>query len=105
MSASATDFAQSAQEQTLRSIHQTQETVVEAVRAWASAVEKSLPDTPALPFLENLPSPAEIVKTSFDFAERLLRVQRDFFESLVAAAAPVIEPKSPGKKTTPTSTS
>jgi hypothetical protein len=99
MSTTATEFAQAAQEQTLKSVKQTQSAVVEAVRTWATAVEKTLPETPALPFADKLPSPAEIVKTSFEFAEQLLKAQREFVESLLAAAAPVIEPKSPVKKT------
>jgi hypothetical protein len=100
MSTTVTEFAQNAQEQTLKSLQQSQKTVVEAVRNWATAVEKTLPETPALPFAEQLPSPAEIVKTTFDFAERLLKAQREFAESLLAAAGPVLEPKAPAKKST-----
>jgi hypothetical protein len=98
MSATATEFAQTAQAQTLKSVKQGQQAVVEAVRTWATAVEKNLPETPALPFADKLPTPAELVKTSFDFAEQLLKAQREFVENLLAAAAPVIEPKSPAKK-------
>ena len=99
MSTTLTDYTQAAQEQTLKSLQQSQKTVVEAVRTWATAVEKTLPETPALPFAEHLPSPAELVKTSFDFAEQLLKAQREFAESLLKAAAPVIEPKASVKKT------
>lgn len=98
MSATATEFAQTAQEQTLKSVKQGQQAVVEAVRTWATAVEKTLPETPALPFADKLPSPEAIVKATFDFAEELLKAQREFVENLIAAAAPVIEPKSPSKK-------
>jgi hypothetical protein len=98
MSTTVTEFAQTAQEQTLKTINQSQQAVVEAVRTWATAVEKTLPETPALPFAEHLPTPAEIVKTSFDFAEKLLKTQREFAESILAAAAPVFESKSPSKK-------
>jgi hypothetical protein len=100
MSATMTEFAQNAQEQTIKSLQQTQKAVVDAARTWATAVEKTLPETPALPFAEQFPTPAEIVKTSFDFAERLLKVQREFAESLVSAIAPVTEPKSTTKKST-----
>jgi hypothetical protein len=100
MSATVTEFAQNAQEQTLKSLQQSQKTVVEAVRTWATAVEKTLPETPALPFAEQFPSPAELIKTSFDFAERILKVQREFAESLLSAAAPIIEPKASSKKST-----
>lgn len=95
-----TNFVQNAQEQTLKSIRQTQQAVVEAVRTWAVAVEKTVPETPALPFNEELPTPQEIVKTSFEFAEQLLQVQREFAESLVSATAPVFEPTAPSQKPT-----
>lgn len=94
MPATATEYAQTAQEQTLSAIRQSQEAIVEAVRNWANAVEKTLPETPSLPFAEELPTPQEIVQTSFGFAEQLLKAQRDFAESILAAAAPVLEPKS-----------
>jgi hypothetical protein len=89
MSTNATEFAQNAQEQTLGTIRQSQQAVVEAVHAWAQAVEKAVPETPALPFANELPTPQEIVQTSFDFAEQLLKAQREFAENLIAAAAPV----------------
>ena len=91
MSTTVNEFAQQAQEQTLNAIRQSQHAVVEAVQAWAQAVEKAVPETPAVPFAEELPSAKELIQTSFDFAEQLLKVQREFAESLVAAAAPVID--------------
>jgi len=98
-----TNFAQNAQEQTLKSIRQSQQTVIEAVRTWATAVEKTVPETPALPalpFTDELPTPKEIVKTSFEFAEQLLQTQREFAEGLVAATASVFEPATPAPKST-----
>ena len=93
MSTTATEFAQVAQEQTLNTIRQSQEAIVEAVRAWAQAVEKAVPDTPALPFANELPTPQQIVQTSFDFTEQLLKAQREFTENLLAASAPVLDAK------------
>ena len=101
--ATPTEFALNAQEQTLKSIRQTQQTVVEAVRTWATAVEKTVPETPALaalPFTDELPTPKEIVKTSFEFAEQLLKTQREFAEGLVAVTASIFEPGSPAPKST-----
>ena len=83
-----------AQEQTLKSIRETQQAVVEAVRTWADAVEKTVPAVPAMPFAEELPSPTEIVHTSFEFAEQLLKAQREFAENVLAAASPVIDKKA-----------
>jgi len=94
MSNTATEYAQQAQEQTLSAIRQSQQAVVEAVHAWAQAVEKTVPETPSLPFASELPSPQQIVHQSFDFAEQLLKVQREFAENLIAAAAPAIQKPS-----------
>ena len=94
---SPTEFAQNAQEQAINTIKQTQSAVVDAVRAWATAVEKVTPETPSLPFATDLPSAQEIVQTSFKFAEQLLKAQQEFAEQLIAAAAPVLEPKTSGE--------
>ena|SRR4249920_1576472 len=98
MPATANDHVHAAQEQTLKSIRETQQAVVEAVRTWASAVEKTVPDIPTTSIASELPSPQEVVQTTFEFAEQLLRAQRDFAESVLAAAAPVLEPKSSSGK-------
>jgi hypothetical protein len=90
MPTTATDYAQTAQEQTLKTIHQGQQAIVEGVRAWANAVEKAIPDTPAIPYADELPSPQQIVQTGFEFAEQLLKSQRQFAESVLDAASPVI---------------
>jgi hypothetical protein len=93
MSTTLTDYTQAAQEQTLKAIRESQQAVVEVVRTWATAVEKAIPETPAVPFANELPTPEQIVKTSFGFAEQLLKVQRDFAENLIAAATPVLAKK------------
>lgn len=86
-----TELTQTAQEQTLAAVKQSQQIIVESVRSWAQAVEKAVPDAPAIPFAAELPSPEEVVKSSFSFAEQLLRVQREFAEQIVAAASPVLK--------------
>ena len=94
MPATLTDYTQQAQEQTLKLIRDSQEGVVEAVRAWATAIEKAVPavpELPALPLADEFPSPKEIVDTSFGFAEQLLQAQRQFVENVLTAAAPVLD--------------
>ena len=91
MSSHAIEFTEQAQEQTLAAIRQTQSTVIEAVQAWAQAVEKAVPETPSIPYGDEIPSPKQLIQTSFDFAEQLLKAQREFAENLVAAAAPVTD--------------
>jgi len=94
MPATLTDYTQQAQEQTLKVIRDSQEGMVEAVRAWARAIEKAapaVPEIPALPLADEFPSPKEIVETSFGFAEQLLQAQRQFVGSVLTAAAPVLD--------------
>ena len=94
MTATFTDYTQQTQEQTLKVIRDSQEGMVEAVRAWAKAIEKvapAAPEIPALPLADELPSPKEIVETSFGFAEQLLQAQRQFVGSVLTAAAPVLD--------------
>ena len=93
--ATKNDQVKLAQDQTLKTIRETQHAVVEAVRAWADTVEKLVPAVPvSVPFAEAIPTPQEIVHTSFDFAEQLLKAQREFAENVLAAASPVIEKKA-----------
>jgi hypothetical protein len=93
MSTTSTDYVQSAQEQTLKALRDSQQAIVDAVRAWAETVERIAPPTPALPLSDQLPSPTEVVQTSFDFAEQLLKTQREFAENVLAAVGPVLTPK------------
>jgi hypothetical protein len=93
MPTTATEYMQAAQEQTLKTIRDSQQAVVDAVRAWADAVERVVPATPAMPYSDQLPTSKDLIETSFAFAEELLKAQREFAENVLAAAAPVIEPK------------
>jgi hypothetical protein len=92
-----TELNQTTQEQTLAAIRQGQQFVVDAVRTWAEAVEKAVPAIPTMPFAEELPTPKQFVKSSFAFAEQLLKAQREFAEQLVAATEPVLKAKSTTK--------
>jgi hypothetical protein len=87
-----TELTQTAQEQTLAAVRQSQQIVVDAVRTWTEAVAKAVPAIPALPFAEELPPLQESVASSFAFAEQLLKAQREFAEQVLEAAAPVLKP-------------
>jgi hypothetical protein len=98
MPTTITEYTQAAQEQTLNVVRQSQDAVVEAVRAWAKAVEGAIPKAPAVPYADQIPSAKELVETSFGFAEQLLKAQREFAEQVLAAASPVLtksKPKAP----------
>jgi hypothetical protein len=89
----STDYVQTAQDQTLKSLRDGQQAIIDAVRAWAEGVERIVPPTPALPFSDQVPTAQQVIQTSFDFAEQLLKTQREFAENVLAAAEPVLTPK------------
>jgi hypothetical protein len=93
MATSTAEYVQSAQEATLKTLRDSQQAIIDAIRAWAEAVERISPPTPAMPLADQLPSPKEVVETSFDFAEQLRNAQREFAESVLAAAEPAFTPK------------
>jgi hypothetical protein len=97
MSTTYADYTQQAQEQTLKLIRDSQEGVVEAVRTWAATLEKAVPEIPTPPVYDEFPTAREILETSFGFAEQLLHAQKEFVESVLVAAAPVIDGPAPKK--------
>ena len=80
-----------AQDKALSALRESQSAVVDIVESWAKAVENSVPDLPAIPVAGSLPTPEEIIKTSYDFAGKVLDAQREFAEKLLKAAAPAVK--------------
>jgi hypothetical protein len=98
MATSTAEYVHHAQDQALKTLRDGQQAIIDAVRAWAEAFERIAPPTPAMPFGEQLPSAKEVVETSFDFAEQLLKTQREFAERVIAAAEPAFAPKESTSK-------
>ena len=80
-----------AQDKALSALRESQSAVVDIVESWAKAVENSVPDLPAIPVAGSLPTPEELIKTSYDFAGKVLDAQREFAEKLLKAAAPAVK--------------
>ena len=92
------------QEEFLAATRKSQETVVRAIKTWVETVRTVTPKLPSayapladrLPKLpsvtDRLPSPEDVVASSYDFAEHLLALQRQFAEDLLK----VTEPLMPG---------
>ena len=82
---------QDVQDELLKVIRTSQETVVEAVNTWVDTVKAVTPKvpTPQVPLAEKLPKPQDIVTNAYDFAEKLLSSQRQFAQELVQATAPL----------------
>jgi hypothetical protein len=84
------DLTQAAQDNILSVIKMSQSSVLETVKSVVDTVEKFTPDVPmpALPLIDQLPSPAEGLAIGFGFAEKLLETQKDFAHSLIEIMTP-----------------
>jgi len=69
-------------------MERSQHAIIESVRQWREAGQMAMPNLPQMPVTEMLPSPEEIVRAQFDFAQQLLTAQRRFAEELLAAMRP-----------------
>jgi hypothetical protein len=85
------ETTQASQEQFVAAVRQSQQVVLDAVTAWAKAVEEISPPVPALPGLENMPKPEIVVDNAFDFAQKLLDTQREFARNVIKATSPALE--------------
>ena len=101
MSESRTPMGQ-AQEEILNTVRKSQAAVVEAIQAWASAVQSITPSLPDvnIPLADKMPKPQDLVTGAYDFAEQLLASQRKFAEDVMKATAPLLPGKddAPAKK-------
>ena len=87
------DPTQEIQTQVLDGIRKSQEAVIDGMRAWTETIQQLVPGTgqSALPRTDQLPSPAEVVDSVFDFAAQLLAAQRDLAHSVLGAATAATE--------------
>jgi hypothetical protein len=76
----------------LKNVQKSQEAVIDAIKAWADAVQSITPKLPAVnpPFADKLPKPEEVVANAYDFAEQLLASQRKFAEDVLKATSPLM---------------
>ena len=87
---------QEVQDEFLNTVRKSQETVLEAIKAWVEAVQSITPKLPSVsvPLVDKLPKPEEVVANAYDFAEKLLAGQRKFAEDVVQALTPSEDSKA-----------
>ena len=74
----------------LDGVRQVDEVVVNATSAAAQKIGGLLPsELPGASTIRSLPRPEELVKTYFDFVERLVKTQRTYSLDLVKAIEPI----------------
>ena len=83
---------QQVQDDILKTVQTSQEAALDAIKAWADAVQSITPKLPAanLPFADKLPKPEEVVANAYDFAEQLLASQRKFAEDVLKVTSPLV---------------
>jgi methionyl-tRNA formyltransferase len=89
----AKDPTQEVQAQVLDGIRKSQEAVIDGMRTWAETIQQLVPGTArdAGPRTDQLPTPAEVVDSVFDFAAQLLNAQRELAHSVLGATTAVDE--------------
>jgi hypothetical protein len=87
------DPTQELQAQVLDGIRKSQEAVIDGMRTWAETIQQLVPGAAQspLPRTEQLPTPAEVVDSVFDFAAQLLDAQRELAHSVLGATTAVGE--------------
>jgi hypothetical protein len=87
------DPTQELQAQVLDGIRKSQEAVIDGMRTWAETIQQLVPGTAqaAQPATGQLPTPAEVVDSVFDFAAQLLDAQRQLAHSVLGATTAVGE--------------
>src|SRR4029453_11931126 len=87
------DPTQEIQTQVLDGIRKSQEAVIDGMRTWAETIQQLVPGTAqrAMPRTDQLPSPAEVVDSVFDFAAQLLNAQRELAHSVLGVTSAIGE--------------
>ena len=88
----ASTVTEELQDQFLSTVRKGQEITLDAIRTLVDTIQGVTPKIPSvsLPFAEKLPKPADVVASSYDFAEQLLTSQRKFADEVVKATAPLL---------------
>jgi hypothetical protein len=82
-------LATKAQDQVVAAIKQVQGVAISAVSQVSETIGNVLPELPRTALFDRLPDPAEVVTTSFQFAEQMLETQKAYTLELLRAISPV----------------
>jgi len=84
--------AQELQGEFLKTMRESQEAIIEAIKIWVKSVQSLTPKMPAVevPLVDKLPKPEAIVASGYDFAEQVLASQRRFAEEVLRVTTPLL---------------
>jgi len=72
--------------------------VVDTVKTVVTAIDGRLPEIPAIPYAEVIPTPTEVVKNQYDFAARVLKTNKSFVTAVTQATTPLTDSALGAKK-------
>ena len=83
---------QDVQEQILSTIRKSQEMALDALKAWVDSVQSVTAKIPSVdvPFADRLPTPHEVVASSYSFAEQMLKNQKKFTDEVLEVTSPLL---------------
>lgn len=96
-----TDYVAQAGDRVINLVGKAQDAYVSAVSTVSSTIGGYIPDLPQLPLVRSLPTPQDIVTTTFDLWEHALKSQKQYAKDFVKALSPVTEkvlPKNGSRK-------
>ncbi|MFN2641657.1 MAG: hypothetical protein ABR548_07185 [Actinomycetota bacterium] len=88
----------------LSAVGTAQHAYITAVSSVADRVGGFIPELPVLPLAESLPTPQEVVTTTFKLADQALKAQKAYALNFVKALAPITEKVAPNTKSARKST-
>jgi hypothetical protein len=93
----ATTATQELQESVLSAIRKSQDITLQAIKVWVDIAEYFTPKVSYahLPFARLLPTPHDVVGSSFDFAEQMVASQRRFTDDVLKVTSPLLPDEAP----------
>jgi hypothetical protein len=91
------NYVSTAADRAITRIKQVQDLTLGTVSSVTGIVGGLIPELPALPLADRLPTPEKAVKTGFGIAEDLLKTQKQYALQLAQAFEPITSKVVPGK--------
>lgn len=84
--------SQELQEEVLKTIRESQEAVIDAIKTWVDTVQSIPTGTVSvqMPFVDKPPTAEDAVASAYDFADQVLKSQRQFAEEVMKATSPLL---------------
>ena len=88
----ASTATQDVQVQILSTIRKSQEMALDALKPWVDSVQSVTAKIPSVdvPFADRLPTPHEVVASSYSFAEQMLKNQKKFTDEVLEVTSPLL---------------